>query len=215
MYNSSLHFLGQSNFFHLIHLMQENGGAAFLVVLIMTYIFFGYPAYMMEMLMGQYSGRKPLQMIRLLLPLFSGNIFIVKWLFLWYIFKCERILFIGLGVGMYLRTLFRAINNLGLFANCLYHCWDLLFCQGAYSVMRKIFSQFSTQIFRTVLSHNAQMQIYFHTVKRIVTREKSHRQFKLFHGLTHTFFTSDPEDGDFDQIKWLMYACALGVVGAI
>ncbi len=59
------------------------------------------------------------------------------------------------------------------------------------------------------------MQVSFHAVKRILAREKSHRQFKLFDGLTHTFFTLDPDDGDFDQIKWLMYVCALGLVGAI
>lgn len=55
----------------------------------------------------------------------------------------------------------------------------------------------------------------FKIVKRIVTREESHKKFQLFDGLTHTFFTLDPDDGDFDQIKWLMYACALGVVGEI
>ncbi|CAL8111546.1 unnamed protein product [Orchesella dallaii] len=61
-----------------LHFDLENGGSAFLIVLFMTYMSFGYPAYLLETLMGQYSGRKPILMIRHLLPIFSVKRFLTR-----------------------------------------------------------------------------------------------------------------------------------------
>ncbi|ODN00355.1 Sodium- and chloride-dependent GABA transporter 2, partial [Orchesella cincta] len=113
---AAIFIVGQSNFFNLIDLMQEHGGSAFLIVLFMTYMSFGYPTYLLETLMGQYSGRKPILMIRHLMPILQG-----------------------LGIALYIRTLIRAVNSLSNFAYCLYHCWDLLFCKASQSVLLKRF----------------------------------------------------------------------------
>lgn len=59
--------------------MHENGGCAFLVVLAIVYLTFGIPTYLLETLLGQYSGKKPIIMIRLMMPIFSGKLVPPPW----------------------------------------------------------------------------------------------------------------------------------------
>jgi SNF family Na+-dependent transporter len=65
---------GQGSMLNLIYHMGRHGGPAFLVILALVYITVGYPLYLLETMMGQYCGRKPLFMLRFMLPAFTGFI---------------------------------------------------------------------------------------------------------------------------------------------
>ncbi|OXA59281.1 Sodium- and chloride-dependent GABA transporter 2 [Folsomia candida] len=67
----------------------------------------GYPMYVFETIMGQYSARKPLMMLRFMLPALTG-----------------------IGPALYLRTLVKAVNALGTFLYCAILAFSMFFCRS-------------------------------------------------------------------------------------
>jgi hypothetical protein len=69
---AAVFIMGQGSAMDLVGLMLNHGGIAFIPLLFLVYISIGYPVYLLETIMGQYSARKPIQMLRYMLPAFSG-----------------------------------------------------------------------------------------------------------------------------------------------